>query len=264
LHVAGDMTHLLAAGAWLGALPAFAALLGAAQRRDEAWRLFAVTATCRFAQIALLSVAVLTASGLLNAWNLIDRPSVLLATDYGRLLLLKLGLFAAMLAIAAVNRFHLTPQVPAPAATRALQRNSIGEIVLGFGVLLLVALLGTLSPNEHLHGTTQVPADAAFVHIHGGDAMAAVTVQPRRAGAVTVTIRLQQETGADLTATAMTLAFDMDGARKITRAANRLPDGTWQVNDLELPAAGIWTVRVILSTEGRQPIELDAPIVIEP
>jgi hypothetical protein len=69
LHVTGDMAHLIAAGAWLGGLPAFAVLLGTPRRGGEAWRPFTVTATRRFAEIALLSTAALAATGLFNAWN---------------------------------------------------------------------------------------------------------------------------------------------------------------------------------------------------
>jgi copper transport protein len=109
-----------------------------------------------------------------------------------------------------------------------------------------------------------MPADAAFVHIHAGDAMAEVTVRPGRSGAVTVTIQLQGENGTDLQAKGMTLAFDLNGARKITRAARRLADGTWSVDNLELTGSGVWTVRVIVNVDGAPSIELDAPIVIEP
>jgi len=41
-----------------------------------------------------------------------------------------------------------------------------------------------------------------------------------------------------------------------------LPDGTWQVNALELAQPGVWTVRVTIPTRGGAPIVLDAPIVI--
>ena len=43
IHLASDMAHLLAAGAWLGGLPALAMLLAATSHaNDPAWRGFAV------------------------------------------------------------------------------------------------------------------------------------------------------------------------------------------------------------------------------
>ena len=50
-------------------------------------------------------------TGVINTWNLLGGPYDFIATGYGRVLALKIGLFGAMLAIAAVNRFHLTPQL---------------------------------------------------------------------------------------------------------------------------------------------------------
>jgi hypothetical protein len=50
--------------------------------------------------------------------------------------------------------------------------------------------------------------------------------------------------------------------RRVTRVAPHLPDGTWQVNGLNLSRSGVWTVRVIVPTEGGAAIVLDAPIEI--
>ena len=49
IHLLSDMVHLLAAGAWLGGLPALAMLLAQARRSGEpAWRAFASRCDCRF------------------------------------------------------------------------------------------------------------------------------------------------------------------------------------------------------------------------
>jgi putative copper resistance protein D len=69
LHLASDMLHLLAAGAWLGGLPAFAFLLwrarrSAGRRRDAA----VVRVVDRFSLLGVFSVGILLASGLLNSW----------------------------------------------------------------------------------------------------------------------------------------------------------------------------------------------------
>jgi hypothetical protein len=42
-----------------------------------------------------------------------------------------------------------------------------------------------------------------------------------------------------------------------------LPDGTWEVNALDLGRPGVWTVRVIIPGADGKPIVLDAPIVID-
>ena len=265
IHLASDMVHLLAAGAWLGGLPALAMLLARARQADDsAWRDFVVTVAKRFSWLGIVSVAALLATGIVNSWNLLGGPRDLVATDYGRLVLLKIGLFVAMVAIAAVNRFHFTPRLPAASALRALHRNSLAETGLGLCVLLFVGALGTLSPSGHAHSVNaQVRSDAAFAHIHTSEAMAEVTIEPGRTGQSNARIRLLREDFSEFPAKSVELALEPPAAgHKIARAAAHLPDGTWQVNALELAQPGVWTVRITIPTHGGAPIVLDAPIVI--
>ncbi len=266
IHLVSDMVHLLAAGLWLGGLPALTLLLARTRRQSgqPAWNDLAVAATRRFSRLGIGSVVLLTATGLVNSWNLVGGPADLVSTDYGRMLTLKIGLFLAMLGIAAVNRFQLTPRLPGAGALRALARNGLAEGVLGLGVLLFVGALGTLSPSNHAHHVeATVPADAAFVHIHTNEAMAEVTVEPGQAGVVNARIRLLREDFSELPADSVELAFELSAARKVVRSAAHLPDGNWQVNGLELTPGGTWTVRVIINVGNKTPIVLDAPIVIE-
>ena len=264
IHLASDIVHLLAAGAWVGALPALALLLGCA-RRDATWSDDAVAATRRFSLLGMVSAGALVASGAINSWNLLGGPRDLVTTDYGRLVLLKIGLFAAMVCIAAVNRFHLTPRLPEAGALRELQRNSLAETGLGLCALLVVGVLGTLSPSGHAHSTsTPVPADAAFAHIHTSEAMAEVTLAPGRTGTANAAIRILREDFSEFPAKDVQIVLEApDNGSKITRSAAHLPDGTWQVNALNLFQSGIWIVRVTISPQAGPAVVLDAPIVID-
>lgn len=145
-QIAADVAHLLAAGAWLGALPAFVRCLGGTLTLDGIARV-----TRRFSNLGMASVGVLFASGLSNAWHLVGDVPALFGTDYGRLLLTKLGLFAAMLVLAMANRGYVTPRLAAGdrAAPRRLRRNAVLEIVAGTGVVLIVGALGVTVPASH-------------------------------------------------------------------------------------------------------------------
>jgi putative copper resistance protein D len=266
IHLVSDIVHLLAAGAWVGALPALALLLAYAQRSGDAdWGTYAVAATRRFSAVGMVCVGALLASGIVNSWNLLGGPSDLVTTDYGRLVFLKIGLFVAMVGIAAANRFHFTPQLPAPTALKALQRSTWAETGLGLCVLLFVGALGTMSPSNHAHSTnTPIPADAAFVHIHTNEAMAEVTLEPGRIGQANATIRVLRDDFSEFPAKDVELSLEASGSgHKFLRSAAHLPDGTWQVNAVDLSQAGVWTVRVTITPEVGEPIVLDAPIEVD-
>jgi len=143
VHLAADAVHILAACGWLGALAMFVPLaLGGTPRTAL------LTALRRFSAIGTVLVALLVLSGVVNAWILVGPGNLgaLAGTPYGRVLLAKLGLFAAMLALAATNRFRLTPALAEGASLSAIRRNLAAEAGAGLAVLVLVAWLGTLAP----------------------------------------------------------------------------------------------------------------------
>jgi copper resistance protein D len=160
-----DFLHLVAAAAWVGALLPLAMLLGTAKGRDAPAVAIARAATLRFSTLGIVSVATVLATGIVNSWERVGDVAALVGTDYGRLLMLKIALFLVMLAVAAVNRFQLTPrlvQEPDAAAQqdalRQLRRNALAEAGLGAIVLIIVAVLGTLPPaNEHTSGESAAP-----------------------------------------------------------------------------------------------------------
>jgi putative copper resistance protein D len=161
VHVAADLLHLVATAAWLGGLFSLVLLLGAARGTDDASISLAAAATRRFSTLGIASVGTLFLTGIVNAWFLVGSLDALMVTEYGRLLTLKVGLFAVMVAFAAINRFWLTPrlltpslQLPAESPARLyslgrLTRNSKIEIVLGLMIYGIVGLLGTLHPAIH-------------------------------------------------------------------------------------------------------------------
>lgn len=146
-HLAADALHAAAAGLWLGALGAFVV---AARPSSPTPAPQLAAALAGFAGAGTLAVVVLSVTGLFNAYVLIGPGAAVaaLTTLYGQLLAIKLGLFAAMLGLAAINRFQLAPAAQtAPHAALPRLRRSLGlEAALGLAVLALVAVIGTLAP----------------------------------------------------------------------------------------------------------------------
>jgi len=164
VHLGSDAVHLLAAGAWLGALWPLARLLARARRAADSQALaFAERVTRRFSAVGIASVAALIATGVANAWYTLGSVPALFGTGYGRLLLAKLVLFAAMIAFAARNRLRWTPRLratdsaSAPLALRRLGRNAIAETSLGLALLGVVGALGVTVPALHVQTVWPFP-----------------------------------------------------------------------------------------------------------
>jgi copper resistance protein D len=160
LHLAADGLHLVAAAAWIGGLMSLILFL-ATSCRSRAVSL-ARDVTERFSTLGMVSVATLLLTGTVNTVILVGSLRGLVGTDYGRLLMLKLGLFGVMLGFAAINRLHLTPRLRLQPGSeqrtellRQLRRNSIIEIALGLAIIAIVGMLGTMHPAIHLISTPE-------------------------------------------------------------------------------------------------------------
>ena len=155
VHRTADALHLIAVGAWIGALLPLARRLGRARASTEPGELDALaTAVHRFSALAVAAVVIVLASGVVNAYFTVGSVAALLASVYGRLLLFKLAGVAAMLTLAVVNRTRQTPRLAAGNAAAAarlaaaahLRRNTLAELALAVLVLAIVGVLGLTAP----------------------------------------------------------------------------------------------------------------------
>src|SRR5262249_55506833 len=98
----------------------------------------------RFSNIAVVSAAVLAVTGVVRALTELHSVSQLWTTGYGRALVVKTALLAALVGIGWVNRYRLVPRP----REGALRRNIVAELVLFAGLILAVALLTDLRPGR--------------------------------------------------------------------------------------------------------------------
>jgi copper transport protein len=137
-----DVLHVAAASVWVGGLAAlFLALRGP----------HGVEAARRFSPLALASVAVLAATGLLRALDELSAVGQLVTTGYGRALLIKSGLLALTVALAWRNRRHLLDG-------RGLRQGVGGELMLLAGAIGAVAFLTALPPGKDASAATRTAA----------------------------------------------------------------------------------------------------------
>jgi copper transport protein len=156
LGVPSVAVHLLAVSVWVGGLGALV-LLGASAwpslPADERTRLLRQVVP-RFSRLALAAVAVLVATGVVNALLDLAKVSDLWDTTYGRVLSTKIGLLAVALAFGAWHLWvvprRLAGADPTAAATRSFRRSSGIELVVLAAVVAFASALVALVPGRSL------------------------------------------------------------------------------------------------------------------
>ena len=137
--------HVLGAGAWLGGLTALIVVLPAFRACGD--QESAAALLTRFSSVGIAAVTAILIGGAINV-IVHTQVSALLASEWGRILGLKILLVLAMLALASLNRFFLSPGFSRQGAANfsALFRSVVLEQALGIAVLGLTAALGILDP----------------------------------------------------------------------------------------------------------------------
>jgi len=153
-----DVAHLLGAGAWLGTLALVVAAgipaAGGGSGRDEAGesgRGLAIARLVRaFSPIALTGAGTAVAAGVALAFRYLEGSlAALWTTEYGRVLLLKLGLLALVVGMGAVNWRIVTPRLDHPGGAARIRTSSVLELLLGTVLLAVTAVLvSTGMPGE--------------------------------------------------------------------------------------------------------------------
>jgi putative copper resistance protein D len=147
--------HTLATAAWVGGLPTLLFALVEQRRFGPAEARDCTLDVCsRFSSMAMVAVTLVVASGIANAGLRVGGSfGKLFDSSYGDVLLKKLAVVAAMLAVAFFNRFIATPRLRAasPKGMRQITwlRYSVAfDIALGALVLGASAILGITMPPQ--------------------------------------------------------------------------------------------------------------------
>ena len=136
--------HVMAVALWLGSL---VPLLRATRvyNLEQAQLLLS-----RFSSRATLMVAVLLIAAFYLLLNLLVAPRDLFESAYGISLLIKILLVCGLLALAALNRWWLVPQLTDSSALLRIRRSILTEIVIALLVLVVTAILSTvIGPVSH-------------------------------------------------------------------------------------------------------------------
>ncbi|CAN5682722.1 hypothetical protein BH23GEM8_BH23GEM8_02570 [soil metagenome] len=160
LAVLSDAIHVLSAGGWLGSLLVLlAAGIPAARRLGKGRRGEGVAAlVAAFSPTALLFAGTLVATGLFAAWLHLGPVQNLWQSEYGRTLLLKLGVLVLVFGTGAYNFLRVAPVLGSDTGTRRLRRSAGFELAVGAVVLAVTAVLVATSPPPDTGGMHQAAA----------------------------------------------------------------------------------------------------------
>lgn len=222
---------------WIGALVPLAAL---------AWKPAAglLAVLTRFSRGAVVVVGVLVLTGLALAILQLENFAALIDTRYGLILLIKLTLVVLLLALAAINRFRLTPALAAdPLNTRPLLRSILAECVLVLCIMAVVAGWRFTPPPRALAASVVTPL---AIHIHTDKAMFQVLISPGTVGADSFVLQLMNGEGSPLTVKEATLTLSLPerGIEPFERAAALGADGYWHLRGVPIPYPGRWHLRI--------------------
>ena len=267
-----DWLHLAAMVVWLGGLPGLLAAVLAARRAPE--RALPLNLLIpRFTRVALPCVVALTLTGVYQYYLHIQQLDLLAATTYGRALVVKVAVFAILVALGALNMVILTRrlrggnQVPA----RAFGRTVRVELIVGALVLLLAAVMTGVAPSlaaweaHEQQGIAQTATE--------GDVEMTLRIAPAQIGdnefAVDV---IDRRPGADAAQTKVLMHFDMQGMEMegVQTEAKASTGQRYLARGNFTTMGGRWHIEVVLRRAGfddvRHTFEVDilrgAPFVI--
>jgi putative copper resistance protein D len=144
--------HEAATGFWIGGLPFLLLGLHVSRERSAQWYL-----TQRFSQLALVSVVLLVVSGFCMSLSYVGSLRSLIGTAYGLMLLAKVAMLFAMLALGGINFLMLRRHGPNETIPR-LRRLVEAEVGIGITIVLAAASMTAAPPAVDLPNDTVQPS----------------------------------------------------------------------------------------------------------
>ncbi|MGH3770947.1 MAG: copper resistance protein CopC [Pseudonocardiaceae bacterium] len=260
-----DVMHLLAMGLWLGGLATLVVVLPAADTATPEAPAVPERAVYRFSSIATGSVVILLGTGSYQSWRQLGSWAAFGSTDYGRLLLVKLGAFALMVGVAGLSHRWVVQHRRAPLGARALRRSVFGEAALGALALGVTALLVNAEPGRT--ATVAPPGPAHHVISYdtggpGGRGQLVVDVDPAATGPNTIHITVEDSLGAprDVPELHSTLTLAARQLGPFVVGLQRTAPGQYVTSAVQLPYRGTWRLSVTVRTSEIDETTASTPI----
>ncbi|MBA2687129.1 MAG: copper resistance protein CopC/CopD [Gemmatimonadaceae bacterium] len=157
LAIVADAIHVMGAGGWLGSLlMVVIAGIPAAMRLEESRKGPAVaTIVNAFSPTALVFAGIVALTGLFAAWMHVGAIQALWGSQYGKTLLLKLGILSVVALTGAYNWKVVQPRLGSIEGGQKIRRSASVELGVGLLVIAVTAVLvATPTPMDEKSMTT--------------------------------------------------------------------------------------------------------------
>ena len=247
LWIAIDLAHLAAIAVWLGGLLALLVAGNATLAEPEGERFAA-----RFSRIATVAIPVIVATGVAQGLRLAGGLDDLTATDWGRLLLTKVTVVAALLAVAGVSRWLLQHDGAA-----SLRRTVIAEAVLGVVVLGVAAGMVALPPQP------PVAARSFATELSSGGLIAIITLGPGSVGSNEMHLTMTPPGGSITPIVGVTARVRLESDGTPDSPVTMVREGPNHYSGtITFPRGGDWTLEIIVQITETQTVLLSSTVPI--
>jgi len=260
--LSADFFHLLAAGTWIGGIFILVTVLFPMLRKLDPGqrREVLIVAIPRFSLVAIVAFASLGLTGFYAGWLQVGNLHALVSTGYGRSLIVKLGLLAVIIVIAAINllvieqrlKQKIGDSVSTLWSTR-LKWTVTAELVL---ILAMLGAVGQMTSQEPARDVLIERSKQIAITYADTDPRAKLLVAPGIAGVNHFRLEVGGSPLPTETQALLRLSMpsnDKLGIREVT--LSRVAGNAFEYHGSDLGITGDWKITMILREAGKNQIE---------
>ena len=247
LWISIDAAHLAAITVWIGGLLALCLASSVTLSNAAGERMVR-----RFSLAASICVPIIIATGLLQTLRLAGGLDDVTATDWGRLLLVKVTIVVGMLAVAGVSRWLLHHDGAA-----SIRRTVIVEFVIGVVVIGIAAGMVALPPVPPVVST---PFETQLT---SAGLIASISLSPGSVGGNEVHITVTPPGGSIAPVVGVTARVSLPAAQVPFAPVTLVQEGPNHYSGtVTLPRSGEWTFEVVVQITAADSVLLKTTVPI--
>lgn len=266
-----DYAHNLIASVWIGGviffgfilLPAFAKL------DDSKKELASLLMIPRFSSVIVVSLGIVIITGPTLLWLLEDDVSLLSQSYYGWIIIAKIAIGSAMVALGGYNQFRIqrpAEKSPGSPVYQKITRSLRTEAILGIILIGVVALLAnsSLPTSQGEETRSQVP-DGFNTFAFSESLRFAVDITPLKSGANTISISVLDSNGKpldDLVELGAKISNPQKNISPITIPLEKT-DNTYK-GETTFGFSGVWSIEIDAQRSNNPNESISFPVVVKP